>query len=238
MAIGPADKPLPKHLDQQRHTTKIARLPKAVFGVKLSGGVLTVIIALGGAVLGSLGSQIVAYLTVDRQANSTSGVGPGGAGTAGHPVSGLLSKAGAAADRLQEIEQALQNRDFGTALLLSEEGLRLYPGDTQFNAKRQRAEDEIQNRFRYQTLQSAITRQNFVAALALYDEIPAESSFKLKATEDLGTAREQYIAEQLRDAQTAAKLAQCSEAKASAQAVLAVDSNNSPAKIVLAECDK
>ena len=201
------------------------------FGSKVSGGTLTILIAFGGAVLGSLGSQVVAYLTAERTAPS---VTPSMARAA----SGLLSKHLTAADRLQEIDQALQSRDFGTALLFSEEGLRLFPGDGQFNTKRQRAEDEIQNRFRFQALQSALTRRNFSAAMALFDEIQADSAFKFKATQELGTAREQYIAEQLRDGQAAAKLAQCAEAKSSAQAVLTLDTSNSAARALLAECDK
>jgi len=199
------------------------------FGSKVSGGTLTILIAFGGAVLGSLGSQVVAYLTAERAA-------PGPA--TARAASGLLSKATGAPERLAEIDQALQSRDFGTALLFAEEGLRLYPGDGQFNAKRQRAEDEIQNRFRYQALQSALTRQNFAAAMALFDEIQADSAFKLKATQELGTAREHFIAEQLRDGQAAARLALCAEAKSSAQAVLTLDSSNASARTLLTECDK
>ena len=198
---------------------------------KVSGGTLTILIAFGGAVLGSLGSQVVAYLTAERPSSPT--------GTSvARPVTGLLSKSSAAADRLLEIDQALQNRDFGTALLFAEEGLRLYPGDARFNVKRQRAEEEIQNRFRYQTLQSAITRQNFPAAMALYDEIQADSTFKFKATQELGSAREQYISEQLRDGHAAAKLALCAEAKTSAQAVLTLDSGNAAARTLLADCGR
>jgi hypothetical protein len=238
MAIGSADKPLPKRSDQQRHTTKIEPISKSGWlGLKVSGGTLTLLIAiaLGGAVLGSLGSQVVAYLASDHQGGGAAGAG----GTApGSAATGLLSKASGAADRLLEIDQALQGRDFGTALLLADEGLRLYPGDQQFHAKRQRAEDEIQNRFRYQTLESAITRQNFVAAMAIFEEIPAESTFKAKAKDDLDAARDQYIAEQLRDALTAAKLSLCSEAKSSAQTVLNLDSNNAGARAILSDCDK
>lgn len=227
-----ADKPLPKRTDQQRPTAKVEPLPRpGRFGFKVSGITLTILIALGGAVLGSLGSQVVAFLTTDHAASST---GPGGA----RSVSGLLSKGASATDRLLEIDQLLQSRDFGSALLFCEEGLRLYPGDTRFNAKRQRAEEEIQNRFRYQTMQSAIGRLNFAAAMALYEEISADSTFKLKATQELGTARDQYIAEQLRDGEAAVKLAQCSEAKACAQAVLDLDKDNAAAHGLLAQCDK
>lgn len=225
-----ADKPLPKRTDQQRPTAKVEPLPRpGRLGLRVSGGMLTILIAFGGAVLGSLGSQVVAFLTSER---TPSAAAPGRA------VSGLLSKAATAADRLLEIDQLLQSRDFGTALLFCEEGLRLYPGDTRFNAKRQRAEEEIQNRFRYQTMQSAMSRLNFAAAMALFEEISADSTYKLKATQELSAARDQYIAELLRDGQAAAKLALCSEAKTSAQAVLALDSSNAAARTLLAECDK
>lgn len=199
--------------------------------MKVSGGTLTILIALGGAVLGSLGSQVVAFFTSAAERSSNSAV-------QGRAVSGLLSKGATAPDRLLEIDQLLQSRDFGTALLFCEEGLRLYPGDTRFNAKRQRAEEEIQNRFRYQSMQSAIGRLNFAAAMALYEEISADSTFKLKATQELGSARDQYIAEQLRDGEAAAKLAQCSEAKACAQAVLNLDKDNAAARTLVAECEK
>lgn len=196
--------------------------------MKVSGGVLTLLIALGGAVLGSLGSQVVAFLTAERSAP---------AGTPAH-ATGLLSKAPTAGERLFEVDQALQAGEFGTALLLAEEGQRLYPGDPRFSGKQKRAEDEIQNRFRYQTMQAAIARLNFAAAVALFDEIPGDSAFKSKATGELAKAREQYIAEQLRDGQAAVKLALCDEAKTSAQAVLTLDSDNAAARGLLAECDK
>ena len=224
-----ADKALPKRADQQRNTTKVEPLPRpGRFGLKVSGGMLTLLIALGGAVLGSLGSQVVAFLTAER----TSPAGTGSAAT------GLLSKAATAGERLFEIDQALQAGEFGTALLFAEEGQRLYPGDPRFAGKQKRAEDEIQNRFRYQTMQAAIARLNFAAAVALFDEIPADSAFKGKASQDLGKAREQYIAEQLRDGQTAVKLALCDEAKTCAQAVLTVDSDNTTARSLIAECEK
>ena len=224
-----ADKPLPKRTDQQRPTAKVEPLPRpGRLGLRVSGGMLTILIAFGGAVLGSLGSQVVAFLTAERVPS----------GAASRAVSGLLSKGATAADRLLEIDQLLQSRDFGTALLFCEEGLRLYPGDTRFNAKRQRAEEEIQNRFRYQTMQSAMSRLNFAAAMALFEEISADSTYKLKATQELSAARDQYIGELLRDGQAAAKLALCSEAKTSAQAVLDLDSGNAAARALLAECDK
>lgn len=197
--------------------------------MKVSGGVLTLLIALGGAVLGSLGSQVVAFLTAERSAP---------AGTPGRAATGLLSKAPTAGERLFEVDQALQTGEFGTALLLAEEGQRLFPGDPRFSGKQKRAEDEIQNRFRYQTMQAAIARLNFAAAVALFDEIPGDSAFKSKATGELASAREQYIAEQLRDGQAAVKLALCDEAKMSARAVLTLDSENAAARGLLAECDK
>jgi hypothetical protein len=197
--------------------------------LKVSGGVLTLLIALGGAVLGSLGSQVVAFFTAERTSP---------AGTRGQAATGLLSKAATPGERLFEIDQALQAGEFGTALLFAEEGQRLYPGDPRFAGKQKRAEDEIQNRFRYQTMQAAIARLNFAAAVALFDEIPADSAFKGKASQDLGKAREQYIAEQLRDGQTAVKLALCDEAKTCAQAVLTVDSDNTTARSLIAECEK
>ena len=224
-----ADKPLPKRADQQRNTTKVEPLPRpGRFNLKVSGGVLTLLIALGGAVLGSLGSQVVAFLTAERTPS----------GTAGSAATGLLSKLTTAGERLFEIDQALQAGEFGTALLFAEEGQRIFPGDPRFAGKQKRAEDEIQNRFRYQTMQAAIARLNFAAAMALFEEIPADSAFKGRASQDLGKAREQYIAEQLRDGQAAAKLALCDEAKSCAQAVLTVDSDNTTARSLIAECEK
>ena len=87
-------------------------------------------------------------------------------------------------------------------------------------------------------MQSAIGRLNFAAAMALYEEITADSTFKLKATQELGSARDQYIAEQLRDGEAAMKLALCSEAKACAQAVLNLDKDNAAAHTLVAECGK
>lgn len=217
-----AEQTLTRRSESKRATMKITPLPPPRSGrlpAWLSGPVLVVLIAVGGAAIGSLGSQVVARLSGPSRGRTLS-----------------ASKGSAATERLMEIENAMQLRDFSTALLLADEALRQLPGDPQFLAKRKRAEDEIQNRFRYQTFQLAISRQNYQAALSLFDEIPPDSAYKFKATQELKAVREQFIAEQLQHAQTAARLVQCDEARAFATAVLSLDNTNRSALDLINDC--
>lgn len=226
-----------------RQTTKLSTVSRGAgkSRIGLGGLSLTILVALGGAALGSLGSQLVALITSSQHRDAagtgtTESPGPSASATSSSGSVGLLSKAPSAAERFVEIEQALQSREFTTALLLAEEGLRLYPGDTQFNVKRQRAEEELQNRFRLQAFELAVERQNYPAALALFEEVSADSSYKTKATEALAHVRTKYIESQLTIAQNAMQLSQCAEARAFAQEVLAQDSSNQQAKLIVSEC--
>ena len=214
-----AEQTLTRRAENKRTTAKISPLPRPRlnrFPAWLSGPALVLLIAVGGAVIGSLGSQVVARLS--------------------GPQKSRLAKGSIATDRLVEIDNAMQVRDFSTALLLADEALRTFPGDPQFQAKRKRAEDELQNRFRYQTFQLAVSRQNYQAALALFDEMPADSAYKFKATQELKAVREQFIAEQLQLAQTAARLQQCEETRTFATAVLSVDNTNRAALDLVSDC--
>lgn len=225
-----AEQTLTRRSESKRVTMKMTPLPPPRLGSRLpawlSGPALVALIAVGGAIIGSIGSQVVARLTQGPDKGSDKA------------RRGGIAKGTAATERIVEIEAALQGRDFASALLLAEEGMRYFPGEPQFQAKRKRADEEIQNRFRYQTFQLAISRQNYQAALALFDELPVDSSYKFKATQELKAVREQYIAEQLHLAQAAARLSQCDEARAFATSVLSLDNTNRPALSLISDCTR
>ncbi len=189
---------------------------------------LLVIIALGGALVGHIGSQVTAHLLSSRAVTPRS--------QASSSVSSLLSLAQSVPERLLEIDQHMSNRDFGTALLLCDEALTLFPGDTQLQGRRQRTEDELKNRFRYQMFEQAAARRNYAAALALWNEIPAESMYKARAMQALSRVRSHFMGERLAIAQAAARLGQCGEARLYAASVLALDSTSVSAHAVLDQC--
>lgn len=192
---------------------------------------ILVVIAGGGALVGHLGSQLMARLLTGRQP------GAGLAGNGARPgVVASLSAATTVSDRLIEIDQHMQNRDFGTALLLCDEALWLFPGEGQLLARRQHAEDELHNRFRYQMFQSAAAKRNYSAALALFNEIPAESMYKTRAMQELPSVRSHAVGDWLASAQMAVKLGQCAEARVYAQGVLSLDSGSVPAKAIMDQC--
>lgn len=193
--------------------------------------VMLVLIAGGGAVVGHLGSQLTARLLSGRTAATAVGTArPGG------PVPTLLSAAPTLSERLIEIDQHLSGRDFGTAFLLCDEALLLFPSENQVLMRRQRAEDELHNRFRYQMFEQAATRRNYTAAVALYNEIPADSTYKLRAMQELPAIRSHIVGEKLSAAQTAARLGECSEARLYANGVLAIDGSSVAARAVLEQC--
>jgi hypothetical protein len=190
--------------------------------------VMLILIAGGGAVVGHLGSQLTSRLLSGRSV--TLPQRPGGVAPS------LLSAAPSLSERLIEIDQHLSGRDFGTALLLCDEALTMFPSENQVLVRRQHAEDELHNRFRYQMFEQAATRRNYTAAVALYNEIPADSTYKLRAMQELPALRSHIVGEKLSSAQTAAKLGECSEARLYAGGVLAIDGASLAARAVLEQC--
>jgi hypothetical protein len=187
---------------------------------------ILIAIAAGGALLGNLGSQLTAYLLIR----------PSGPATGAANGSTLLSNAPSLAARLNQIDQHLASRDFGTALLLCDEALAIYFSNSQVQIRRQRAEGELHNRFRYQMFEQAAARRNYAASLALWSEIPADSTYKVRATQELPTVRSHFVGERLSDAQTAQRLGQCNEARTYADSVLAIDRASVAARAVLDQC--
>lgn len=189
---------------------------------------LLALIAVGGALVGHLGSQLFARLLAGRS--------PAVVGSGTGRVIASLSAATSVSDRLIEIDQHMQNRDFGTALLLCDEALALYPGDNQLLGRRQHAEDELHNRFRYQMFQQAAGKRNYSAALALFSEIPADSMYKSRAMQELPSVRSHAVGDWLTAAQSAVRLGQCAEARVYAAGVLSLDNGSAPAKAVMDQC--
>ena len=89
-------------------------------------------VAVGGALLGQLGSSL--FTSVSSR---------GGGGSAS-----VLTRAGSLPERQAEIDALLGNRDYGAALLLIDEALLRFPGDAGLAAQKRRVEEEIKNRFR------------------------------------------------------------------------------------------
>lgn len=186
---------------------------------------LVVIVALGGAAVGSLGSQLLAKLTLRQN----------GTATAGKPRLALL-KSDTLEGRLAEVDQALAQHDASMALLLCEEALRQHPSDPQLLSRRKRAEEEQLDRFRFEMLDQAISRRNFAAALALADEISAGSPLRTQAQARIESVLTPFIQSLLDEAERAVKLSLCSEARTILSQVLQLQPQNSRAQEILAAC--
>lgn len=186
---------------------------------------ILLLVGVGGAVLGHLGSQVAAVLSQKPQVAEAGGPGGHGqGGPSGPAVVSVPSEANAkqAAERLVEVEQLLAAREFGPALLLADQLQAQYPGDPRFAAQRKRADDELRNRFRFQTFEQAMTHRNYPAALSLYDEISSDSVFKLKATKEVRVARERLVVSLVGEAEAASRLGRCEIARAYAERALSV----------------
>jgi hypothetical protein len=190
----------------------------------LRTGALVVAVALGGAAIGSLGSQLLARLTLQSS----------GAGSANKAP--LLLKSQSPSGRLAEIDQALLEHDASTALILCDEALRGSPGDPQLTARRKRAETEQLDRFRLEMLEQAISRRNHSATIALAEEISASSPQRAKADGRVQTVMASYVSDLLGEADRAAKLSLCSEARALLSHVLKLQPQNSRAQEILSAC--
>ena len=223
-----ADQLLTRRPETTRTTRKVEpislRPPRAPAYQRI---LLLGVIAVAGALVGHFGSQLFARLLAGRAPVAPYGR-PG--------IVASLSGATSVSDRLIEIDQHMQNRDFGTALLLCDEALALYPGDNQLLGRRQHAEDELHNRFRYQMFQQAAGKRNYSAALALFSEIPADSMYKSRAMQELPSVRSHAVGDWLAAAQSAVRLGQCAEARVYATGVLNLDSGSAPARAVMEQC--
>ena len=191
----------------------------------LRTGGLVIAVALGGAAVGSIGSQLLARLTMQNQARGTT-----------HKAPLLLLRATTSAGQLAEIDKALVAHDAATAIILCDEALRGSPGDPQLMARRKRAEEAQLDRFRLEMIEQAISRRNYAAATALAEEISAGSPLRTQATTKIQTVLEPFLDSLLAEADRAAKLALCSEARALLVQVLQLSPQNSRAQAILAAC--
>lgn len=181
---------------------------------------LLLAVAVGGALLGQLGSALLSRLL---------GGGSNGGGS-------VVTRAATLPERLAEIDALLVSRDTGAALVLIDDALARFPNEAQLTALRRRAEDELKNRFRYQAFELLLAKRNFGGAMALFEEISADSPYRHRAAQELPTVRARYIAEQLDAGQAAAKLGQCPEARLLAARIQALEPSHSGARELIETC--
>ncbi len=187
-------------------------------------GLLVLAVALGGAAVGSLGSQLLARLTLrpnGQPANKT-------------PV--MVLRAETAEGRLAEIDQALTQHDASLALILCDEALRQSPGDPQILSRRKRAEEAQLDRFRLEMIEQAISRRNFAAAVAIAEEISAGSPFRAQASLRIQRVLDPFLSGLLEEADRAAKLSLCPEVRTILSQVLQLEPQNSRAQEILSAC--
>ena len=191
----------------------------------LRTGILVVAVALGGAAIGSLGSQLLARLTV--QSSNRGAV---------HKAPLLMLKSNTPSGQLAEIDHALLVHDSATSIILCDEARRGSPGDPQLMARRKRAEEEQLDRFRLEMIEQAISRRNYAAAAALAEEISAASPQRVQATTRLQAVLVPFLDGLLAEADRAAKLSLCNEARALLSQVLQLHPQNGRAQEILASC--
>lgn len=188
-------------------------------------GLLVLAVALGGAAVGSLGSQLLARFTM-RSNGQPAGNKP--------PV--LVLRAETAEGRLAEIDQALTQHDASLALILCDEALRQSPGDAQILSRRKRAEDTQLDRFRLEMIEQAISRRNFAAAVAIAEDISAGSPIRAQASLRIQRVLDPFLSGLLDEADRAAKLSLCPEVRTILSQVLQLEPQNSRAQEILSAC--
>ena len=191
----------------------------------LRTGSLVVAVALAGAAVGSIGSQLLARLTMQPSARGA---------TSKAPL--LLLRATTATGQLAEIDKALVANDAATALILCDEALRGSPGDPQLMARRKRAEEAQLDRFRLEMIEQAISRRNYAAATALAEEITAGSPLRAQALVKIQAVLEPFLDSLLAEADRTAKLSLCHEARSQLVQVLQLSPQNGRAQAILAAC--
>jgi hypothetical protein len=185
---------------------------------------LVLVVALAGAAIGSLGSQLLARFAVKKGAAETT-----------KPTVHLL-RSESHEGRLAEIDEALTGQDSATAFLLCEEALRQNPSEAQLLARRKRAEEMQLDRFRLDMLEQALSRRNFAAAQALLEEFSLASPLRATGAFKMEQAAPQFVEETLSEAERAMQLSLCGEARLLAVQVQKLKPHDEKATQILSQC--
>ena len=216
-----AEQLLTRRSEAPRVTLKVQRVANPTTGSPWPRRLLLLLgVAVGGAILGQLGSALLSSMLQGRGSNGSS----------------IVTRAASLAERQAEIDAVLLSRDASAALLLIDDALAHFPNDPQLVALRRRTEEDVRNRFRYQAFEQMIAKRNFPAALALFDELGNDSPYRHRASQELPALRARYIADQMEAAQAAAKLGLCSEARQLAGRVQALEPAHSGARTLNESC--
>lgn len=214
-----AEQLLTRRSEAPRVTLKVQRVAQPTTASPWPRRLLLLLgVAVGGAILGQLGSSLLSNMLQGQSSSS------------------IVTRAVSLADRKAEIEGVLLSRDSSAALLLIDDALAHFPNEPQLLTLRRRTEEEVRNRFRYQAFEQLLAKRNYAAAMALFDEIGTDSPYRHRAAQELPTLRARLVAEQFEAAQVAAKLGQCAEARLLASRVQALDPSHVGARALGENC--
>lgn len=191
-----ADGPGARAPDRSGGTMRVSTVGKNRSLSKTVG--LVLVVAVGGAALGSLGSHLLARFALRKDQSERKA-----------PV--LLLRANSLPQSLAEIDRALGEQDSAVALVLCEEALRLYPGEPQLLSRRKRSAEVQLDRYRAEMLEQALERRNFVAAVALYDQMSVDSPVRLQVGQKIQVALPLLQQEVRRQVERATRWALCDE---------------------------
>src|SRR5262249_46336555 len=134
------------------------------------------------------------------------------------------------------IDRLLQAEQWDQAIAKCDEAVTSLPGDEAILAKRQKAETEKAHLQAWRRFAQAVSDKDYDGALGAYNEIPDDSVYKAKASDDFDAVKRQYVALHLKRAQRLAAASKCEQAAKEADQVLVLDESNAKAKEVVKGC--
>ncbi|MEZ4401011.1 MAG: FHA domain-containing protein [Kofleriaceae bacterium] len=189
----------------------------ALLGLVVVGGVVAVVASSGGG--GKKKNPDVAAVSPGAE-TPTPAVAAGTAGTpgAGTPAAGTDTPGGEpavaaspVAKLLEETRAAIDKNDWAKASDLANEALKAEPGNVDARTLADQAKSELAASFAYDDFRAAASKKQYEDALAAFEKIPLESTYKNDARDAYDRLHNQYVSEVTSKGQALAKSKKCKE---------------------------
>ncbi len=137
---------------------------------------------------------------------------------------------------LLEADKAFKSEDWDAALQKADAALKLDPTQELARDKKTRALSEAKNKKAYAAFVGAAEKNDLDSALASYNEITADSTYRGKGADKIAEVRRAYVRTHLDAAKKSKSQGRCDEARQHVEAVLTVEDGNSEAQEIVRSC--
>jgi len=137
---------------------------------------------------------------------------------------------------LAEADRALKSEDWDLAIDKCDQALKLDSSQVIAHDKRQKAEAERKNKKAYERYQSAVDKDDYIAAVMSYGEVTEDSIYRQRGAESYARVKKSFIAFHLEEAKKLKAANQCPEARKHVEEILVIDDSNQEAVDLVRNC--